>query len=551
MKVIRFTLLLMMLCCLWGTSYAQNSTPHFSIVSEPKYSAYIPNTYSVGIQGMSANDRYIWGNDGRTVALVIDLQDDKVVNYNDLELDGVESSNYIYDVVSVANSGEILIMRRSPMGEEYSCFMLSADAKSKQELTSPNLDFPYVDARAMTPDAQFVVGNLGNSFWEQQPYVASRNEDGTYTFTLLKFEEEDAMGATSVYNQALYVTADGSYVMGKQTDWTGQYPRFIMWEKQSDGSYLFTTPLDHIIYDLSAEKPGAAPDWDDYVTIEWDENMSEEDQAKYDEQEAAFYKADSLYYVLLHKRTRNQNLDPYAQTYMIRGNAWGGAITQHKIDAEMEEEYSISVPLVYEPATKKTYYNADCKAFGNALASMPSNAFAVGLEQYWPRHILSVWQPETNKAQPFHEWLQEMTGVDISKDFISLLEDGSEDVTLGVPYFSASGKSLLLTGLRGVEQQEFFLVTLNFDRDIFADPEHNTPVKISTGYCYDGRKIVSLSSNQVLHVSIYSIEGTRVAALSSIHGEVQVQGQVPAGNYIAVISSPGNRQGTPMKITVR
>lgn len=176
------------------------------------------------VGGVSANGRYIFGS-SPDISFVYDRETKK--SYYPQEN---------YRVVSVADDGTMITFVNHKSGG-----IISAKDKTFKAFVSPIEDYPIVAPIFASADGKYVCGNLlkkpDNHY--TKPFLAIRQEDGTYKSIALEAPDKDVFNLEPQYSLALVCTNDGKYICGLQKDYSGLIDRFIVWKRQEDGSYKF------------------------------------------------------------------------------------------------------------------------------------------------------------------------------------------------------------------------------------------------------------------------------------------------------------------------
>lgn len=264
------------------------------------------STENVCGMGLSPDGRIVYGNNlgGKAVFYNLDSENPLLM----LESGPEDLLKLGLTVAGVTNDGKALIC------DYLNSYFVNLDDMSKTFIKSPDADYG-VNSWDITNDGKTIACNLTSTNFVVIPMVGKLQADGSYKLEYLEYDEKDAMGCYAQYTQARYISEDGKYIFGIQPDDRGMGGRLVVWEMQDDGSYKFTTPLDEYLYDFSYEKPGFAPEENDYITAdpekdidEYNKQCEEFDNAfiAYEEQYANFTRNYSELDVFgIHKATKN------------------------------------------------------------------------------------------------------------------------------------------------------------------------------------------------------------------------------------------------------
>lgn len=415
------------------------------------------------------------------------------------------------------------------------------------ELESPNPSCT-VDAWGISADGSVIGCNLATEMFEVIPMVAIRQADGTYSMEYLEYDKMDATGCLAQYTQVRFVSEDGNYLIGIQPDNRGMGGRLVVWERQADGTYKFTTPLDPMLYDLSYEKPGEAPEFDDYVTadLETEEELFYEQMAEYDK---AFEEYENNY----KNFTRNgSSLEIYLMHKSVKSNVICVGFydkNNYNVD-DMKEDPDYMIPLFYDYATGETkIFENFAKSF--AFEKLPTGEYVVAKENSGLYQVSVV--DKNNEVKPICEWLNDMTGKDFSQQYTYsfydyMADEQVEDVFTGLPHFSADGKSLVFAGYNPEEGLHLTSI-LRFDNSIFGE---DTPTGIKTNIVnevtFEGG-IISLGNDKQGTADVYALNGASCGSYD-INGSLNLNGILSAGAYIVKVNVEG-QQPVSMKLVIK
>ena len=438
-------------------------------------------------------------------------------------------------VAGIAPDGRALVC------DYLNSYFYNLNTGVKEFLESPDPAYG-VNAWDMTDDASIIACNLTSANFMVIPMIARLSEDGSYKLEYLPYGKEDAMGCEAQYTQVRAISNDGQYIMGVQPDFRGMGGRLVVWERQEDGSYEYTTPIDEYLYDYSYEKPGASPEWEDYVTADpdadpelWESQAAEYDMA-YDEYETNYMNFTRGYSFLdifgVHKAT-NSDL-------MCMGLK----------DNRTPEKAGMLTPLFYdcETNTVKDYPGIKGDAFG--FEELPGGGHIYANKVSDLCSLVAVDKDGSEK--PFEKWLEDVTGTDFTKDYQYTFYDYITDTEttaafFGRPYFSADGKSLMFSGMNP-ENGDFLTSVIRFDSNIFESVTTGIKVNVTDKVIFSGSTLSLGEGNEGI-AEIYGMDGTKCGTFS-INGTLSLEGVIAPGTYIARVSAY-NHQPVAMKITVR
>ena len=407
-----------------------------------------------------------------------------------------------------------------PLISNYmSSFFLDLETGDKTYIESPDSDLG-IDAWDISSDGKYIACNLTDEAFLVIPMIGIRQDDGTYKLTYLEYDEYDAMGCIAQYTQTRYVSEDGKFVMGIQPDNRGMSGRYVMWTRQDDGSYKYSSPIDNTLYDFNSDKPGYAPEWDEYVTAD-PETQPDEFAA----QKAAFVEAWDLFEYNYDKFTRNRsNIDMFATIKETRCNK----ICIPYEDYRTEESSGYYVPLIYD-CDKAELIEYDFAESMTAVEQLPGGGNI--LDDGW--NLIAV-DDEGNQTI-FTEWFMNTTGYDMAAI-----------VSGGIPYFSEDGKNLLIAGTNNLNDATSTLFC--FDRDIFAATATGIKVNVISEVGVNGSK-VTLGTNMNGIVDVYALNGSKCGSYN-INGSFDFATVLANGMYIIKVSVNGEKPST-MKLLVK
>ncbi len=477
------------------------------------------NINDVTVTGLNDDGSIIYGTNGSGSAVTYDFK-----NTNPLNIVTATDADYFgISVAGVTPERDILLSHYM-----FSYFYNLKDG-SKVNIESPDENFG-VDAWDISADGKYVGYNLTTSGYEVIPMVAEKQENGTYKLIYLEYDPYDAMGCTAQYTQVRFISDDGNYIMGIQPDNRGMGGRLVVWEKQADGSYKFTTPLDEYIYDLSVEKPGLAPEWSDYVTADY-----ETERELFDQQSAEFDKIFKEYEDKYSKFTRNHSsLDIYRMNKSTRSNTICMAFYDNRVSQNMD-----LIPVYYNCETKKiTEYPDMINSVG--MDDLPGGGYIAVSEQGGLYSLTAI--DEQGNKKPFETWFNEITGEDISKYFTFTFYDFMTDqevsgVFPGLPYFSKDGKTLAFAGLNPELGKTTSI--FRFDTDIFAMTTTDIKANVTDEIKFGNNKIMIGADKQGV-ADIYTLSGAKCGSYV-VNGTFDFSNVLSKGAYIVKMNIEGQK----------
>ena len=459
--------------------------------------------------GFSADGSVTWGYNPVGSLAYYNFNDKSVTwtEYTEADVFGIK-------VAGVPYEGRALV------SNYLSSYFIDLKTGEKEYINSPEEGLG-LDAWDVSADSKYIGCNLTDDAFLVVPMVAERQEDGTYKITYLDYDKYDAMGCLAQYTQVRYVSEDGKYLAGIQPDNRGMGGRLVVWTRQDDGTYTFSTPLDDYLYDFNYEKPGYAPEWEDFVTADPDKEPEE-----FEKQEAEFEKMWQEFETNYDNFTRNRSS---VELYTTEKETRSNKICLSYNDYRTEDRYGIITPVIYDCSESKmtVYDNLTDNAY--ALEQLPGGGDVIddGFE-------LQAY--DTNgESRPFAEWFSEVTGY----DYTQLMHSGT-------PYFSEDGKAFMLVG---DNYENASLATLfRFDRDIFeavtTGIKVNIVSKITAG---NGKIMIGEGVHGV--VDVFSLDGSKCGSYD-INGTIDFNGVLANGMYIVKVSADGEKP-VSMKLIVK
>ena len=509
--------------CSISSTFAQSKDNQLNMTG-PNYVQSFYDEY-VSTTGVSSDGNYIFGSvtGGQGPAAYVNIYDDKPITwlYPEYEYSmGVKIIGITYDGIAIVS-------------ENDKTFTLDVTDGTKTYIQSPSANWG-LDVWDITSDGSMIVGNMTDADgYYCEPLYGIKQEDGTYKTYLLDFDKNDAMGCEAQFTHVRCVTEDGNHIIGIQLDYRGLAPRMVAWDKQADGTFAFSTPLDEVIYDLSVEKPGMMPDWDDYVSAD---EQNEPDL--WQEQADAFFKDFDVYEMKYINFTRGSSFDAFWIRRAKRENTIYAAWCNEKG----------TFPLSYNFDSTITTINNDIQ--GRAFEQLPGGGY-ITFDNAQFLYDLSVVETD-NSSCKFTEWLNKKTGVDLTEEFTFEASDPyTGDAVTGVfpgrPYFSHDGKTLVLSG----SDQDFspYAAVLTFDSDIFATLSTGVEkVSVTNKVIVVGNELNIGDGNSAI-VDVYTLNGSKVATFS-VDGSINFDGKLDNGAYIMNVKVE-NKNNVSIKIIIK
>lgn len=408
-----------------------------------------------------------------------------------------------------------------PLVSNYlSSFFFDLETGEKEYIESPDPELG-IDAWDISSDGKYIACNLTDDAFLVLPMVAEKQEDGTYKISYLEYDEYDAMGCIAQYTQTRYISEDGNFIMGIQPDNRGMSGRLVVWTRQADGTYEFSSPLDDFLYNTEYEKPGYAPEWDDYVTADYEKEPDE-----FAKQEAEFNEAWNKYELNYDNFTRNRSyIDMYSTSKETRCNK----ICLAYNDYRTEDNAGVIIPLIYDCDEAKIIEYPNLGESATAVEQLPGggNIIDNGFE-------LVTFDNEGNEKM-FTDWFKEITDFDMTEIIYS-----------GIPYFSEDGKSLMITGTNNENEAPSTL--FRFDNDIFEAVTTGIKVNVITEITAAGGKI-SVGAGKNAVAEVYTVNGAKCGSYV-VNGCLDLNKVLARGIYIVKINISGEKP-ISMKLSVK
>lgn len=409
---------------------------------------------------------------------------------------------------------------RALVSNYLSSYFIDLETGDKEYIDSPEAGLG-LDAWDVSADSKYVGCNLTDDAFLVIPMVGERQEDGTYKMTYLDYDKYDAMGCIAQYTQVRYVSQDGKYLAGIQPDNRGLSGRLVVWTRQDDGTYKFSTPLDDFLYDTSYEKPGYTPEWDDIVTAD-----PEKEPEEFDKQQAEFDKLWTEFETKYDNYTRNRS---GIELYTTEKETRSVKIAMSYNDYRTEDRYGIVTPVIYDCENSKFTIYEDLTDNAYALEQLPGGGDVID-----DGYIL--WAYDNNgDSKEFSEWFKEVTDY----DYTSIIHSGT-------PYFSENGKAFMLVGNNNENQA---LATLfRFDRDIFEATTTGIKVNVVSEVTVGNGKVSIGEGNQGV-AEVYTLDGSKCGSYT-VNGTFDFNGVLANGMYIVKVSA-NNEEPVSMKLIVK
>ena len=461
--------------------------------------------------GLSSNGNITWGYNpvGSLGYYNFDDPNNPVTwtEYTDADVYGIRVVGVPYDDI--------------PLVSNYlSSFFVDLKTGEKTYMNLPDENLG-LDAWDITADGKYVGCNITDDAFLVIPLIGERQEDGTFKYTYLEYDEYDAMGCTAQYTQVRHVSEDGKYIMGIQPDNRGMSGRLVVWTRQEDGTYKFSTPLDDLLYDFTCEKPGYTPEWDDYVTAN-----PETEPEIFAEQEAKFNEAWDTYEINYDKFTRNRsNIEMFSTLEGTNGNK----IIFSYNDYRTEEREGMLTPVIYDYVNNKITVYDQLTSSATAYENLPGGGDIIddGFE-------LLAFDNDGNQ-KTFADWFIENT----NSDFTTVM-------STGVPYFSTNGKSLLLVGDN--YENAAYATLFRFDVNIFESVTTGIKFNVVDEISVNGSRLTVGNGRQAV-AEVYSLNGMKCGSYT-VNGSFDFNDVLAKGTYVIKINFEKSEPAT-MKMIIK
>ena len=442
---------------------------------------------------------------------------------------GVNVVGITYDGIAFVNENDVT-------------YLYNLNDGTKTYLQSPSATYG-MDVWDVTSDGLYFAGNItSEDGFFCEPISGEKQEDGTYNTVLLDFPEKDAMGCLAQFSQARFVTEDGKYIIGIQADARGMAGRLVVWTKQADGSYTYSTPFDDVIYDMSVGQPGEVPAFEDYVTAD-----SETESELYNQQYDEFIKAFEDFQNKYNDFTRHSALDIFMMHRAKRADIIYAGLDQAYIPEGSDTyEEIICRPIIYDCANDKVTYGDD--KIGHAFEQLPGGGYITfdnSSEVLYQTNVVK----EDGSIQEFSEWLNEFCGIDLSEDYYMELTNpftGQEfvGVFVGLPYFSHDGKRLVMAAT----DTDFMLTTgvITFDRDVFATTTTGIKPNVVSKVLFANNKL-NIGDGVQGKAVVYNANGAKCGEFD-VNGTADLS-SMGAGAYIVNVKTAEG--SSTLKVVIR
>ena len=499
-----------------GAMAAQDQNAEFDITRAPEFIESACNS-SIFIKGVSANGRYCWGvnkYDGYycdletgEYAIITTTKEQKKQGYVQSTLAGITD-----DGIAVVNLG---------LRETY---LYNIATGEKTYLQSPMEEYPFINVWDMTPDGKVLGGNFITAGNFQYPMCAVRQDDGTYKMMALEHEVLDVVGDTAQFTQLRCVMNSGKYLAGSQIDYSGSVARYVVWERQDDGTYKYTAPFDKYLYNFDVENPGPRPNINDYVT------NNDPSTDEYKQQLKDFYAINNEWYDKFEVFTKKYSTVDWGGIRRSSREDWlCGSFRLAADDYWGELSYS---PLYYNCETKEVVHLDNMDQQCRAAELLGEDKYLIMEGNRFMRLMIL----ENGVKRHFYEWLKEKTGVDVSEDYHFVFTDYQsgmdvDDIIMGFPVISNDGKTLLLTTfVEGANKAS----VIKFSKSIYGDVETGIEAKVVNSFEMSGTVIEGNAD-----VNVYTLDGKLVKTLS-VSGSVDMKDVLGTGTYVVKVKADKN-----------
>ena len=510
--------LLSVLLCLGGllNVNAQQSEHEFEIISGPEYIEPI-NKAGASVKGVSESGKYCWGNN-TTNAYYYNIETGEFCIIGITEEEKYQGYSTT-TIAGVTDDGKVLVNYG-----HRKCYLLDTATGDTTFIESPLKDYPYVYIWEMTPDAKYLAGNFitqGNGLY---PMCAIRQDDGSYKTIPLEHDSLDAMGAVAKFTQVRIITDDGKYIGGSQNDCTGSVARYVIWRLDENGNYVKYTPFDDILFDFTVEKPGEAPDFDDYVTAT--DHKSEE----YKKQKEEYNKIRNVWLDKFEKFTRNETSNDWTA---LCSSASGDVLCGTVRYTDPETYEVTNYPAFYDFENDSITIIKDI-AGSKGKDFISNNRFlSIGGPANYPFQILIT---DNGKSSEFSEWLFDKTGTNLKDSYyVSFMDKMSwtkvEGVFMGLPNFSKDGRTMVLIT---PEKGRYTASVIKFNHSIFGDVETGIEAEVVNNFEILGSVIEGNAE-----VNVYTLDGKMVKTVK-VDGRVDMNDILTAGAYLIKVTRDDN-----------
>ena len=396
-----------------------------------------------------------------------------------------------------------------------------------------------VNAWDISSDGSIIGCNLASETFQVKPMVGIRQADGSYKLEYLEYEDLDAMGCQAQFTQVRQVSDDGKFLIGMQQDERGMYGRLVVWTRQDDGTYKYSTPMDNFIYDFSYEKPGTNPEEGDIITAD-----PETDPELYNQQLDEFFRLYDEWEQGYRNFTRNgSSLNVFGFNKGTRSNLICLSFKDNR-DGNLKE-----IPVFYDCDEDKIYeYPEIGKAFG--CETLPGGGQIIATRAADLCGLIAA--DKDGNIKPFEEWFKEMTGFDLAKDYFYEFYSPMEDINYsgiypGVPHFSNDGKTLVFSGMNP-ENADNLTSVIKFDKDIFAAVSTGIKVNVVNKVIVNGGRL-NIGADKHGVADVYTMNGAKCGSYH-VNGTINLNETLAHGAYIVKVSVEGE-EPVSMKMIIR
>ena len=436
------------------------------ITQKPK--ALPAEACNYSIYGTSPNGRYIYGNSPNSTAFCYDTERDTTSLF--LSETGAEK----YTIYAVSDAGEIFVAL-----DEIGAFVYNMVQEKLHEIKTPDSNWPDVRPVYVTPDAKHLVGYVMDPTYAQKsmtlPIYGTRGEDGSWTIKTLPMLDKDYLGNKPHYTQAFFCSPDGKKILGRQNTRNGS-DRPLFWQLDEQGQYQCSTPCDSFLYNLDVPLPGPQPEWEDYVTADY-----ETEPDLYSQQEAEFNKAYDAWLEAYDKVFKGVAIDLAWQIMSPASGYW-----MISIQEEVGEGYAnISYPGALNVADGSLERINIKEAYGLGGVGRTNDGgwlcYPDGSRSRSDRNTYIVY-PDGKKMNML-EYLKNLTSKDLSEFFTySYMPDGETEqksiTDMGTVQFSADGKTLVACAVDRTGTNYYRNAYLRIDKHFLAQPLGVAPVEL-------------------------------------------------------------------------
>ena len=457
--------LLLLLAVSYALTAQQTSC---KVVQEPK--PLPAEACNFSIYGTSPNGRYIYGGSPNSTAFCYDTERDTTSLF--LSETGAEK----YMIYAVSDDGEIFVAQ-----DGAGTFVYDMAQKKLQEIKTPASDWSDVRPVYVTPDAKHLVGYVMDPTFEQEsmtlPIYATRGEDGSWTVKKLPMLSKDYLQENPNYTQAFFCSDDGQKIIGRQNTHNGS-DRPLFWSLDEQGQYQCTTPCDSFLYNLDAPLPGPQPEWDDYVTADY-----EADSVLYNQQAAEYNKAYDAWEKAYNKVVKRAVPDLAWQIMAPTSGCW--MISIQEMVGEGDDIVTITYPGSLSVADGSISRLNIKEAYGLGGVGRTHDGgwicYPDGSLDPSDRNTYVIY-PD-GKKMTMLEYLKQITGRDLSPAFTySYTPSGETEqksiTDMGAITLSADGKTLTSCAVDMTGAQYYRSAYLRMDKHFLAQPLAVTPIEV-------------------------------------------------------------------------